>query len=612
MLYFLLSKALTPTSFDNTFGILALYSSTLMICSKSTRQKVTGAKSMDYKALKDKDGKPYLKVSLTDYALLHHSILNKGMSFSHQEREEFELLGLLPPQETTLATQRARSYDAFKNKTSDIEKYIYLRDLQNSNETLFYSLILEHLDEMMPIVYTPTVGVGCEKYSYIYRRPRGVYIAYPDRHHIDKILANRHFNHIKVIVASDGERILGLGDQGAGGMGIPIGKLALYTACAGIHPSETLPILLDTGTNNLALQSDSLYIGWHHERVRGKEYDDFIEQFVQAVKKRFPHVLLQWEDFAQQNANPILERYRNTLCTFNDDIQGTAAVAAGTLIAAINVTGTRLRDQRIAVFGAGSAGCGISALIKQTMIADGLSEQEARRRFFLIDKNGLIMQDMPDLLPFQQQFAQERDTISDWQLENANKITLKDVVKNSHPTLLIGVSAQANAFTKDIIREMATHTERPIIFPLSNPQSRCEATPEDLMQWTHAKAIIGTGSPFAEIKKNGRPFRVDQTNNCYIFPGIGLGVMAVKAKFITDNMFMAAAKALAECSPAKQDPEANLLPSLNAIRTVSLQVAIAVAKEAIAVGVADFPDNIDLEKHIQTTIWTPEYLPYKK
>lgn len=567
---------------------------------------------MDYKKTKDKNGNPYLKVFLTDYALLHHSILNKGMSFSHEERETFELLGLLPPNETNLTTQRARSYEAFKNKSSEIEKYIYLRDLQNSNETLFYSLVLEHIEEMMPIVYTPTVGLGCERYSYIYRRPRGVYIAYPDRNNIDKILANHHFDHVKVIVVSDGERILGLGDQGAGGMGIPIGKLVLYTACAGIHPSETLPILLDTGTNNVALQHDSLYIGWHHERIRDNDYDHFIDLFVKGVKKRFPHVLLQWEDFAQHNANTILNRYHNELCTFNDDIQGTAAVAAGALLAAVNVTGMRLRDHRIAVLGAGSAGCGISYLIKQAMIAEGLSENEAKRCFFLIDKSGLLMENTSGLMSFQKPFAQSTDIVSGWIRENLNHISLKDVVKNAHPTLLIGVSAQACAFSEEIISDMAKHVDRPIIFPLSNPQSRSEASPADLMKWTHEKAIIGTGSPFPHIVKNGKPFRVDQTNNCYIFPGMGLGLIAVHAKRVTDAMFMAAAKALADCSPAKTNPNANLLPPFSQIRDVSKHVALAVAKEAIHSGLADEAKKTDLETHIQDMMWIPEYLPYKK
>lgn len=567
---------------------------------------------MDYQLVIDQTGKPYMKVRLTDSALLSHALLNKGTAFPLHEREVFGLIGLLPPSETNLAIQRARSFEAFQSKTSDIEKYIYLRDLQDSNETLFYSLLQEHITELMPIVYTPIVGLGCQRYSHIYRRPRGVFISYPDRNHLEKIFASPRFNEVKVIVVSDGERILGLGDQGAGGMGIPIGKLALYTACAGISPTATLPILLDTGTNNPGLQKDPLYIGWQHERVRGKEYIAFIDAFVTTIKKRFPHVLLQWEDFAQENANPLLERYREQLCTFNDDIQGTAAVAAGTLFAAIRVTGTRLRDQRIAVLGAGSAGCGISKLLMQAMVEDGLSTQEAKQRFFLVDQRGLLLEEMTDLLPFQKPFAQSRDTITQWQYNNINAISLKEVVKNFHPTLLIGVSGQPGVFTEEIIREMATHVERPVIFPLSNPTSRSEANPTDLMNWTNEKAVIGTGSPFGEMIKQGKPWRVDQTNNCYIFPGMGLGLVAVKARRVTDKMFMAAAKALADCSPAKTDPTANLLPPLTAIRDVSLQVAVAAAQEAVTEGIADFTEYKDLETHIRDMMWVPEYLPYKK
>src|SRR5579885_500402 len=355
---------------------------------------------MDYQLEKDNDGKPYLKVALTDYALMANSLLNKGMAFTKEERETFGLMGLLPPHVSDIATQRERSYLAVKSKPNNLEKYIYLRDLQDSNETLFYNLVNHHIEELLPIVYTPTVGLGCQRFSHVYRRPRGVFIAYPNRHDMDKILANPRFDKVKAIVVSDGERILGLGDQGAGGMGIPIGKLALYTSCGGIHPASTRPVLLDTGTNNADLRHDPLYIGWRHERVRGEDYDKFIDEFVTAVKKRFPHVLLQWEDFAQINANPILERYRDQICTFNDDIQGTAAVAAGTLFAAIHVTGMNLRDQRIVVAGAGSAGCGISKLIMHAMMDAGLSREEAKNRFFLIDRPGLLLDNMPDLLPF--------------------------------------------------------------------------------------------------------------------------------------------------------------------------------------------------------------------
>lgn len=566
---------------------------------------------MDFKYLKDSNGKPYVSVGLTDHALLFTPLLNKGTAFNEEERITFSLLGILPPRFSNLETQQKRSFQALKSKPNDLEKYIYLRDLQDSNETLFYKLVTEHIEELMPLVYTPTVGLGCERFSHIYRRPRGLFISYPDRDRIDTILANNRFDHVTTIVVSDGERILGLGDQGAGGMGIPIGKLALYTACAGIHPAHTLPILLDTGTNNKALLNDPLYIGWQHERIRGKQYEDFIAAFVAAIKKRYPHVLLQWEDFAQLNANPILEKYRNELCTFNDDIQGTAAVAAGALMATLHVTKTKLRDQRIVVVGAGSAGCGISRLIMQAMMQDGLTEKEARDCFYLFDRPGLLIDDEQSLLPFQKIFAQPRAKISSWQCENPNHITLKDIVKNVHPTLLIGTSGQAGIFTEEIIREMATHVKRPVIFPLSNPTALSEATPENLLQWTEERAVIGTGSPFGMTTKHGKPFRVDQTNNCYIFPGMGLGLIAVKAQRVTDKMFMAAAIALAECSPAKKNPEANLLPPISEIREVSFKVALATAKEAIVEGVAKEPE-VPLDKLIREMMWAPEYLPYKK
>lgn len=551
-----------------------------------------------------------LELSQSDYALVSNPLLNKGMAFTEAEREAFHLYGLLPPHVATLDEQRDRSYEVFKSKTSDLEKYIYLRDLQDSNEVLFYNLLNHHLTEMLPIVYTPTVGLGCQQMSHIYRRPRGIYISYPYQNKIDAILANTRFDSVRVIVVSDGERILGLGDQGAGGMGIPIGKLALYSACAGIHPAATLPILLDTGTNNQDRLEDPLYIGWKHERIRGQAYDDFIDAFVQAVKKRFPHVLLQWEDFAQQNAYPLLNRYRHELCTFNDDIQGTAAVATGTVLSAMKSIKARLADQKIVVVGAGSAGCGISQLLLQAMIEDGLTEDEARKRFYLVDRNGLLTDNMSEILPFQKTFLQKKGEIADWDCQDQKMYSLFDVVKNAQPTVMIGVCGQPNTFSEDIIREMAKHCDHPIIFPLSNPTSRSEAQPEDIMRWTNGRAIIGTGSPFGDIQRNGKPFRVDQTNNAYIFPGMGLGLIAVKAKQVTDKMFMVAAKALAECSPAKQDPQANLLPDLKTIREVSFQIAVATAKEAMQSGLAsEYPENI--EQYIRSQMWEPQYMSYR-
>lgn len=567
---------------------------------------------MDYQFALDADGKPYLKVKSFGYDLLANPLLNKGTAFPNDEREAFDLFGIIPPNVTDLHLQRARSYETFQSKSSDLEKYIYLRELQNSNETLFYSLLEAHIDELLPIVYTPVVGLGCQRFSHIYRRPRGIFIAYPDRYRIEKILSNQRFDKIKVIVVSDGERILGLGDQGAGGMGIPIGKLALYSVCAGIFPASTLPILLDAGTNNPELLDDPLYVGWQHERVRGQQYDELVDLFVTAVKKRFPHILLQWEDFAQQNANRLLEQYRHKICSFNDDIQGTAAVAVGTLLAAVRITGTPLREQCIVIVGAGSAGCGISQLIKQEMIEEGLTDSEARQRFFLVDKQGLLTDDMTELQYFQKPFAQPHNVTALWNCQKSKNITLFDVIANAKPNILIGVSGQAGIFNENIVKEMAKHTQQPIIFPLSNPTTQCEAIPDDLLRWTNDRAIIGTGSPFGYVTKQGSPFRIDQTNNCYIFPGMGLGLIAVKATCVTDKMFMVAAKALADCSPAKHDVKANLLPPFSQIREVSFQVALAVAKEAISAGLAHFPAHTDLALHLRNKMWTPHYLPYKK
>ncbi len=547
--------------------------------------------------------KDFIEVRSSSYELLNSSLLNKGTAFSEDERDLFHLHGLLPPQIASIETQQARSYAAFKSKTSHLEKYIYLCELQNSNETLFYYLLTHHIEEMMPIIYTPTVGEGCTYFSHIYRRPRGIFLSYPNRHRIDEILANPHFDPVQVIVVSDGERILGLGDQGAGGMGIPIGKLSLYTACAGIPPQATLPILLDVGTDNPERLKDPFYIGWKNKRIRGKEYDEFIDLFVTAIKKRFPKVLLQWEDFAKGNASKILDLYKNDLCTFNDDIQGTAAIALATLLAAINISGISLQDQRVVIVGGGSASFGIAKLIKHAILQEGLSEKEAKSRFYILDKKGLLTENRNDLLSFQKPFTHPKDS-------PLKGLSLEKVIESTHPTLLIGVSGEPNIFTEKLVKEMAKHVTRPIIFPLSNPTSQSEATPENLTLWTNGKAIIGTGSPFPPILKQGKPFRVDQTNNAYIFPGLGLGVTAVKATRITENMFLEAAKTLANLSPAKKDPEANLLPSIDQIRDVSYHIALSVAKEAIDTGLAPPCDN--LEEVIKKAMWDPVYVPYKK
>src|SRR3990167_3072419 len=539
--------------------------------------------------------------------LILYPLLNKDLAFSQQERDAFRLHGFLPVHEATLEEQCTRAYQQFKVKDSDLEKHIFLRSLQDTNEVLFYNLLINHIEEMLPIVYTPTVGAGCIQFSHIYRHPRGLFISYPLKDKMQNLFHHTCYDRVKVIVVTDGERILGLGDQGANGMGISIGKLSLYSACAGIHPAYTLPIMLDVGTNNQEHLHDPLYIGWHHERIRGQEYDDFVEQFVKTVMKRFPHVLLQWEDFAQQNANPILARYRNKLCTFNDDIQGTAAVAVGTLLAAVKITGTPLKDQRIVVFGGGSAGCGISSLVKGAMQEEGLSEQKALENFFIVDKQGLLSHDQTNLLNFQQPFARLRNTYATWKLTNPNCITLKDVIHNVKPTVLIGVSGVAEAFNEELIKEMARHVTRPIIFPLSNPTSHAEATPTQLLAWTNSKAIISTGSPFAPVSIGGKSRIIDQTNNSYIFPGLGLGLIASQSSSVTDKMFMLAAKTLASLSPSAKNKNASLLPMIKDIREVSIKIAQTIALEALSSGLSHFKDKKSLFKAVANNCWQPKY-----
>ncbi len=549
----------------------------------------------------------YVKVpaDVFGYYLLADSRLNKGTAFSEEERDTFGLHGLLPPRVATIDEQVSRRLAAFRQFATDLERYAFLRDLQDTNETLYYALVTQNLEELLPIVYTPTVGAGCRSFSRLFRKPRGLFLSLPRRGSIRQILANRQFDNTEVIVVTDGERILGLGDQGAGGMGIPIGKLALYTACGGIDPAQGLPVILDVGTDSIENLKDPLYVGWRHERVRGREYDDFIEEFVAAVTERWPHVLLQWEDFAKANATRLLERYRDRLCTFNDDIQGTAAVATGTLLAAINVTGVPLKAQRIAILGAGSAGCGIANLLLEAMMAEGLNAKEAARRFYLIDKDGLLVDGMAGIASFQQPFVQSREAA-------AQGGSLIDVVRTAQPIVLIGVSGQAGAFSEQVVRTMSAQHPRPIIFPLSNPVSCAEARPEDLERWSEGRAVIGAGSPFPPITRKGRKFSVDQTNNSYIFPGVGLAAVATRARRISDTMFMAAAKALADMSPAKKDSNANLLPPVIALRDVATAVAIAVAKQAWAEGLTAGVAGDRIEQTVHDMMWLPRYLPYRR
>lgn len=560
----------------------------------------------------DRRAPAVLEVALKGYALLDNPMLNKGSAFTEEERREFGLLGLLPPHVSSMDEQLARTYENYRRKETDIERYIFLAALQDRNETLFYRLLHEHITEMTPVIYTPTVGAGCQLYSHLYRRPRGLYISYPYRDRIDAILSNAPQDELEAIVVTDGERILGLGDLGVGGMGIPVGKLALYTLCAGIHPGKTLPILLDVGTDNEELRKDPLYLGWRHERVRGQEYDLFIEAFVEAVIRKFPSVLLQWEDFSKHNAARLLERYRERLCTFNDDIQGTGAVTLAGILAIMKTTRTRLREQRVVILGAGSSATGISDQLVTAMKAEGLTEAEALGRIWLVDSRGLVHTGREGLETSKQRFAQAAELLSEWETERPDAFTIMDVVRNVRPGILIGTSAQPGAFTEELVREMARHVERPVIFPLSNPTSKCEAVPADLFEWTGGRALIATGSPFPEVEYRGERFRIGQCNNAFIFPGVALGVIATGASRVTTEMFVAAARALSELSPALTNPKASLYPPLETVREVSHHVALAVGLEAQRAGLAAVTGLDELERRIREKMWSPEYLPYRR
>lgn len=548
-------------------------------------------------------------ITYSGTSLLAMSLLNKGNAFSAEERHELRLYGLLSQTIETIEEQARRSYTQYSRCSSDIDKHIFLRDLQDTNETLFYYLLRSHLTEMLPIIYTPVVGEACERFSEIYRAARGLFISYADRDRIDEMLADVTKQKVKVIVVTDGERILGLGDQGIGGIGISIGKLSLYTVCGGVSPAYTLPLVLDVGTNNERLLNDPLYMGWKHPRITGAEYDSFLDTFIQAVKRRWPEVLLQFEDFSQRNASPLLNRYRDQICCFNDDIQGTATVTLGTLIAASKAVGEELRDQKIVFLGAGAAGCGIAEQIIERMKIEGLSDSEARARIFMVDRFGLLTDNMPNNLDFQVSLAQKKSNLAAW-AQNDEEISLLKTVQNVHPTILIGVSAQPGLFTEEIVRTMHSHCPRPIIMPLSNPTSRVEAHPIDIINWTNGNAVIATGSPFMPVHFGENVYPIAQCNNSYIFPGIGLGVLAVRARKVTDLMLMAASEALAELSPMVQNSTDALLPDLKDIEKVSRSIAFKVGLAAQASGAAEKMTDQDLLDRIESNFWYPQYRTY--
>lgn len=552
-----------------------------------------------------------IETSLTSQSLLHTPLYNKGTSFTFEERSDLGLHGLLPPHISTIEEQVTRRYANFSAKTKGINKYLFLKQLQDRNEVLFYRLVLEHCEEMLPYIYTPTVGDISVAYSNLYVENRGLYISYELKDRMEEMINNISNIDIDAIVVTDGSRILGLGDVGVGGMTIPIGKLSLYTLFGGIHPRKTLPIMLDVGTDNTELLNNPLYLGLKHPRIKGKDYDDFIESFVMAIKKKFPQVLLQWEDFSKNHAKPLLERYRNTICSFNDDIQGTAAVALAAILGALKANKETLVDQKIAILGGGSAGLGIAGYIADTMKLLRLSDKEIYSKFFIVDIKGLIHNKLEGCDSNQMKFAQDYDIVKDWKTKKPDIIDLEEVVEHAKPTILLGVSAQPNMFTKSIVEKMSSYCKRPIIFPLSNPTSRAEADPKDLINWSKGKAIVATGSPVEIIQYNNENIPIAQCNNVYIFPGVGLGVIASKTAYVSDEMFLKAANILSDYAPILKDPKASIFPCLKNLRAIARHIGIEVAKIAFKEGSARAKEK-DIEKLIDAHIWYPEYPSFKR
>ncbi|MDA2232981.1 oxaloacetate-decarboxylating malate dehydrogenase [Bacillus sp. GMa5/1] len=552
-----------------------------------------------------------LETTLRGAEVLSTPLLNKGVAFTQNERKELGLKGLLPPAVLTLEEQARRAYEQFSSQPDDLLKNVYLTALHDRNEVLFYRILTDHLREMLPIVYTPTVGVAIQRYSHEYRKPRGVYLSINDPSGIEEAFTNigATAENIDLVVVTDGEGILGIGDWGVGGINIAIGKLAVYTAAVGIDPSRVLPVILDVGTNREELLNNPFYIGNRHPRITGKAYDEFIDTFVQAVNKQFPKALLHWEDFSSRNARKILDKYRHDVCTFNDDIQGTGAVSLAAVLSAVKASGVPLSEHRVVVFGAGTAGIGIADQVRDAMVRVGVSEEESYKRFWCIDRNGLVTDNMEDLLDFQIPYARKEVEVSGWKQNDV--IGLAEVVKHVKPTILIGTSTVAGAFKEEIIKEMASHVERPIILPMSNPTPLAEAKPADLIEWTEGRALVATGSPFEPVTYNGVTYVIGQSNNALIFPGLGLGTIVVRASVMTDGMFAAAAEAVASMVDTSQ-PGAPILPEVEELRNISEMVAIEVAKVAVAEGVArvNLSDN-DIKMAVKEAMWKPEYRQIK-
>jgi malate dehydrogenase (oxaloacetate-decarboxylating) len=568
---------------------------------------------LDFELIRDpQTGELFIETSLCGKPLLTIPQLNKGTAFTQEERRSFGLLGKLPHRVETLDEQVKRAYLQYSEYSTQLKQNIYLNNLHDKNQVLFYKLLSRHLAEMLPTIYTPIVGTAVKRFSHEYRQPRGLYIAHTDKNQIAEIISNRSNPHIDLIVVTDGEGVLGIGDQGIGGMDISVAKLMVYSLCGGIDPTRTLPVFLDVGTNNQNLLNDPMYLGCPHPRLPAAEYDDFILTFVNEIHRQFPNAFLHWEDFGRGNARRLLEQFQDALCTFNDDIQGTGAVTLAALLAAVDVTESRLEDQRILVFGAGSAGTGISDQIVDAMVKNGLSRKEAYQRFWLIDKQGLLLQTDLDLTDAQKPYARKASEIKSCSVKTPHNPSLRDTVNQIKPTVLIGCSAQPGSFSQDIIESMSLHCERPIIFPLSNPDEHCEAKPADILNWSGGRALIATGTAFPAVEYQSRMVQIAQCNNALVFPGLGLGVIAVDATRLTKEMILAAAETLASFAPTKKDSFLPLLPSLDNAQRVAKAIAVAVAQEAINSGYAQKNQDQDLKPLIESLFWEPRYLPLRK
>lgn len=563
------------------------------------------------KRIRDENGNiDHVEVAATGRDLLNIPALNKGSAFTHEERKQFNLIGELPNKQETLQEQVDRFYQQYMHMPNNLQKYIFLSQLYSFNITAFYKLVEDHLEQMLPVIYTPTVGEAVQNYSLQLRRPRGVFINYHDRDYMDHILRPYAEKNIDFIIVTDGEAVLGLGDQGVGGMDISIGKLMVYIVFSGLDPTRVLPVFLDVGTNNEQLLHDPFYLGIKQKRITGRAYYDFIDKFVNSVKRNFPSVFLHWEDFSRDNARCILEKYQNDICTFNDDMQGTGIVTSANIISAVKGQGLALKDQVIVMHGAGTASCGIADQIADLMAEEGISLKQARKQFWILNSKGLLTTYQEGLASFQKPYMHDQAEVQNWKVKDQKSISLEEVVYNVKPTILIGCSTAYNAFTEKIVKQMAQNVERPIIMPLSNPVTKSEAHPHDLIRWTEGKAIIATGSPYPPYQYNGSTYYITQGNNAYIFPGLGLGVVSSNATRLTNGMIRAATHALSELSPFRQDPHKALLPTLTEAKSLSRFIARAVAEQAVKDGVSDIAIN-DIDKQINHVQWDTAYYRYK-